>query len=202
MIMNCCNHTHPYDDFDVQGRWQPSQLRCLIIGENPGGLESAYFYDPPENYQKDPVIVRKGLLSTLSELKLLYTPTLEGFRQAGFLFDHAIRCPMTREDIRRERQAAQRYKAARVQKPDHLRRAIAHASIVWVMGHLACNAVANLTNEFSKKQRRISAHPYPGYDEPESRFFVSEYLTWRNKKKWTNIGSAFAQFARLRWDWA
>lgn len=195
MIINCCNHAHPYDDFDVQGCWQPSQLRCLIIGENPGGLESAYFYDPPESYERDPVKVRRGLILNLFELRLLHAPTLEGFREAGFLFDHAIRCPLPKEIVKKERDAAKRHKAKRVQNPEHLREHLACAPIVWVMGHLACNAVANITDEFPKKRRGISSRPYPGGDKPNSRFFVSEYLTWRNKNEWERICSAFAQFA-------
>ncbi len=194
MIINCCKHIHPYDSFDVEGSWQPRELRCLIVGENPGGPESAYFYDSPKSYQNDQVKVRRGLLSNLFELKLLHAPTLEGFRQAGFLFDHAIRCPMTREDVKRERQAAQRYKAARVQKPEHLRQALDHAPIVWVMGHLACNAVANLTDAFPREKRKIASNPYPC--PINEKFFISEYLRWGNKEDWPRICSTFAQFAR------
>lgn len=199
--MNCCNHPHPYDHFDVQGRWRPSQLRCLIIGENPGSPESVYFYDPPESYERDPVKVRRGLISNLFELRLLHAPTLEGFREAGFLFDHAIRCPLPKETIDKERGTARRsLNAARVQEPEHLRQAVDRAHIVWVMGHLACNAVANLTDEFPRITRQITHSPYPGEDKPNSRFFVSAYLTRWNVQYWPNICAAFAKFARLRWD--
>ena len=201
MIMNCCNHTHPFDDFYVKQKWWPPELRCLIVGENPGRPTSTYFYDPPESYTKDQVKVRRGLLSNLFELKLLHAPTLEGFREAGFLFDHAIRCPLPKKTIDKERGAARRsLNAARVQKPEHLRQALDHAPIVWVTGHLACNAVANLTDEFPRITRQIAHSPYPGEDRPNSRFFVSAYITRWNVQDWPNICTAFAKFARLRWD--
>ncbi len=196
--MNCCNHTHPFDLFDVEQQWRPTRLRCLIVGENPGDKGSPYFYDPPWSYENDPVKVRYGLLTNIFQQKLLPSPTLEGFQEAGFLFDHAIRCLLPKEAIKKERPDAARNKAKRVENPEHLREALAHAPIVWVMGHWACNAVANAADEFPKQRRKISKPPFPGEAGPESRFFVSEYLTWRNPKKWPDICAAFAQFARSK----
>lgn len=193
MIMNCCNHTHPYDHFDVEGSWQPHELRCLIVGENPGGPESAYFYDPPRSYENDPVDVRDALLKNLSEQKLIASATLKGFKEAGFLFDHAIRCPIDRR----------KFRAELVRNHEHLRETIAHAPIVWVMGSWACKAVANVTDAFSKKNHPLTQSPYSW---EIGKFFISAYLTkrkyeWNNlEESWPRIFSAFAQFARLRWD--
>ena len=126
--------------------------------------------------------IRDALLQNLSEQELIASATLEGFKKAGFLFDHAIRCTMPPVYIRHERETAMRYKAKLVQNPEHLRETLDRARIVWVMGHLACNAVANLTDAFLQKPRKISKPPYPKPDPtPDSRFFVSEYLTWRRK---------------------
>jgi hypothetical protein len=66
------------------------------------------------------------------------------------------------------------------------------------MGHLANNAVANLTKEFPKEKRKISCDPFSGEAAPGSRFFVSQYLTWRNEEDSGRICAAFAQFARAR----
>jgi hypothetical protein len=70
--------------------------------------------------------------------------------------------------------------------------------VVWVMGHLANNGIANACSELSKNRRRISLPPYPGEAEPGSRFFISEYFTWRNENKTLAICEAFAAFAHAR----
>ncbi len=198
--MPCCNHTHPFDSYRVAQQWHPSKIRCLIIGENPGSENSQYFYAPPRSYEDDLVKIRRGLLRNLFKEDLLLKPTLEGFRDAGFLFDHAIRCPLPPEAVAKERSAARRVKAKSVQNPEHLRAILDHAPIVWVMGHLACNAVANLTDAFPRQKRKISRHPYPGEDRLGSRFFVSAYLTRWNPEQWPSICSAFVQFAKNRQD--
>ena len=189
---------HPWNRFEVERVWRPKRLCCLIVGENPGSVESTYFYDAPKNYAKDPVAVRRCLLRGLRSQKLLATATLEGFRDAGFLFDHAIRCPLPKEIVDEERNAAVRYASIRVQNPAHLLVSLSQAPIVWVMGHLASNAVANLCREFPKKRRRISQAPFPGEVAPSSRFFVPQYFTWRNEEDTAGICAAFMQFARTR----
>ena len=194
LLMNCCDGIHPFDRFEVERLWSPPQLRCLIVGENPGSYDSPYFYERPRSYENDPVKVRRGLLQNLFKQKLLPSATLKGFQEAGFLFDHAIRCPLSQKVIAKERVAAMKYASIRVQNPTHLLTALTQAPIVWVMGHLASNAVANLTAEFPKEQRRISSPPFPGEVGPKSRFFVSSYLTRWNEKDWPEIFVAFAQF--------
>lgn len=189
---------HQWERFEVARVWQPRWLRCLIVGENPADVGAPYFYEAPTNYTDDPVNVRRGLLQNLYSEKLLAAPTLEGFRDAGFLFDHAIRCLLPKEVVHKEHQAAMRYASTRVQHPTHLFAALSQAPIVWVMGHLANNAVANLTKELPKKERKISRAPFPGEAAPGSRLFASEYLHWRNEKDWAKICAAFAQFARAR----
>jgi len=63
------------------------------------------------------------------------------------------------------------------------------------MGHLASNAVANATPEFPKQRRKISMPPYPGEIAPDSRFFVSEYLSWRTEDEASAFAAAFKRFA-------
>lgn len=95
-MLPCCKaEKHGWERFDVERSWLPAMLRCLIVGENPGGLSAEYFYERPASYESDKVDVRKGLLRGLREQHLIGEPTLEGFRDAGFLFDHATRCRPT-----------------------------------------------------------------------------------------------------------
>lgn len=83
----CCSAVkHPWDEHEVERRWLPRALRCLIIGENPGDTTSEYFYQPPASYASDAVVVRRALLRGLHHHGLIPEPTLEGFRDAGFLF--------------------------------------------------------------------------------------------------------------------
>jgi hypothetical protein len=198
-MLPCCKaEKHGWDRFEVERDWLPPTLRCLIVGENPGDLTSEYFYERPASYQSDEVEVRKALLRGLREHRLIGEETLEGFRDAGFLFDHAIRCQLASGVVRSEREKAKRYASQRVENPDHLRPWLARAPVVWVMGHLASNAVANATADFPRQRRQISMPPYPGELAPGSRFFLSEYLTWRTQAKASAFGEAFARFGRER----
>lgn len=198
-MLPCCEAPkHGWDRFEVERDWIPPTLRCLIVGENPGDLTSEYFYERPASYESDEVEVRKGLLRGLREHRLIGEGTLEGFRDAGFLFDHAIRCQLASGVVRSEREKAKRYAAQRVENPTQLRLWLARAPVVWVMGHLATNAVANATADFPKQKRQISMLPYPGELAPGSRFFLSEYLTWRTQAKASAFAAAFARFARER----
>ena len=198
-MLACCGAaSHSWDQYQVEHLWLPRRLRCLIIGENPGSEASEYFYAVPKSYVKDAVVVRRCLLRGLHAQKLIREATLEGFRDAGFLFDHAIRCPLPSSVVEDERRAARRYASTRVMNPTHLCPWLSQATAVWVMGHLASNAVANATVEFPKKRRRISMHPYPGEISPRSKFFLSEYFTWRNEKKTPEICQVFTRFARER----
>ncbi len=167
----------------------------LIVGENPGDTSSAYFYREPDSYENDPVAVRRLLLRGLHHHGFIKESTLEGFRNAGFLFDHAVRCQLPAQTIAKERQKALSYQSIRVKDPAHLRPLLSKARLVWVMGHLASNAVANATEEFAKDRRKISTAPFPGPMEKHSRFFISEYLTWRKEGKAIQICGDFADFA-------
>ena len=90
--MSCCNKPHAWDIYDVAIRWRPDNLRCLVVGENPGDESSVDFYQRIDG--RDPVRVRTNLLHGLTTAALISSPTLDAFRAAGFLFDHAIRCHM------------------------------------------------------------------------------------------------------------
>lgn len=63
------------------------------------------------------------------------------------------------------------------------------------MGHLASNAVANVTSEFPKEPRKISDPPYPASIRPCSRYFLSEYFTRWNERETPGICKAFVRFA-------
>jgi hypothetical protein len=66
------------------------------------------------------------------------------------------------------------------------------------MGHFASNAVANVTAEFPRLRRKISKPPFPAEVVSSSRFFLSEYITWRNEKKGLDFCEAFKKFSRGR----
>lgn len=198
-MLECCGtQEHPWDWYKVETHWLPASIRCLIVGENPGSERSEYFYHPPKTYARDCVVVRKGLLQGLQAVGLIERATLESFRDAGFLFEHGIRCPLPSDVVRREHRLAKRYASARVGSALHLVPLLSRAETVWVMGHIASNAVANATPEFSKERRLISQAPYPGEIAPGSRFFISEYFTRWNRGAISGICAAFARFARVR----
>jgi hypothetical protein len=198
-LLACCGAAnHPWDREDVEHRWLPRALRCFIIGENPGDTTSEYFYHPPSDYNSDTVVVRRTLLRGLHLHGLIPEATLEGFHDAGFLFDHAIRCQLSPEVVGVERRRAMRYASRRVENPAHLQRWLTEAAVVWVMGHLASNAVANATSDFPRVKRLISRPPYPGPIGRGSRFFVSEYLTWRTEAQASRFCEAFRRFASAK----
>lgn len=199
-MLTCCGLvSHPWEQFEVERKWRPHQLRCLIVGENPSYEGQPYFYEEPISYNNDPVAVRCGLLQNLYKQEILESATLTGFREAGFLFDHAIRCHLSKDEVKKERVSAQRFKSQRVQTPTHLLPTVMEAPIVWVMGHLARNAIANLIRDFPREKRPISRPPFPGEIVPGSRYFLSEYLNPRwNKNRWPQIFAAFLEFAKTR----
>lgn len=198
MLACCGEDKHGWDRLEVERRWLPQTLRCLVVGENPGDSTSEYFYERPASYAQDGVAVRRALLGELHRQCLIVEATLECFQEAGFLFDHAIRCSLSPKVVGSERQKATRYKSRRVENADHLRPWLAQSRVVWVMDHLASNAVANVTAEFPKQRRRISMPPYPGEIATDSRFFVSEYLSWRTESKASAFAEAFKRFAKKR----
>jgi hypothetical protein len=85
------------DRYEVRRLWVPRPLRCLVVGEGPGFRNtSPYFYQQHPHLgepKKDPVEVRGYLLDALHAQGLVRAPTLEAFRDGGFLFDHALRAP-------------------------------------------------------------------------------------------------------------
>jgi hypothetical protein len=194
----CCGaERHEWDRLEVERHWVPTSLRCLIVGENPGDTTSEHFYQRPACGAADGVAVRRGLLRGLYERGLVAAATLDGFREAGFLFDHAIRCQLPAKVVASEREKAKRY-ACRIASGAHLRQCLGRAQVVWVMGHLASNAVANATAEFPREMRKISQPPYPGEITPSSKFFVSEYVSWRTEGKASVLAAAFKRFAEQR----
>ena len=101
----CCGaEKHGWDRLEVERYWLPPILRWFIVGENPGDTTSEYFYERPASYAQDKVAVRSALLRGLHQQGLIAEATLEGFQEAGFLFDHAIRCQLSPMIVSSERQ--------------------------------------------------------------------------------------------------
>jgi hypothetical protein len=188
--MKCCKGNHPWDEHEVPVRWAPPVLHCLIVGENPGDVGSRYFYSDP--FDPDRVIVRKNLLAGLHSAGILATPTLDAFRSAGFIFDHAIRCRLPSEVINRERQLAMRYASPRAAAAEHLRPLIDRAETVWAMGYIARNAVANLFPEIARIRNRIGGSPYPCHLPEAPKIFVSRYFTRISEEVASSICEVFA----------
>jgi hypothetical protein len=172
--MNCCGKPHAWDLHDVAIRWMPDTLRCLIVGENPGEEESMYFYKPPDG--RDPVRVRSNLLLGLTVAALIGAPTLEEFRAAGFLFDHAIRCHMPFQQIETYRRSADRPMPDLPGNAEHLQPFLADAETVWVMGRIARKAVGSVAADFPIDRDQISKSPYPCRLK-DTKYFVSRYLS-------------------------
>src|SRR5689334_22520080 len=131
-MLPCCGaERHEWDRLEVERKWLPPVLCCLLIGENPGDTGSEYFYQRPRSYDADEVAVRRALLYGLHQHGLIAEPTLQGFRDAGFLFDHAIRCHLPANIVAKERERAKRYGSTLVGGADHLRRRLSEANVVW-----------------------------------------------------------------------
>jgi len=173
--MNCCGkpscvgHVRGCDTVD------PDRLRCLVVGENPGDERSMYFYQPADG--RDPVRVRSNLLHglTVAALALISAPTLEAFRAAGFLFDHAIRCHMPFEQVEIYRRSADRPMPPLPGNAEHLRPFLAEATVS-VMGRIARKAVGSVAEDFPIERDPISKPPYPCRLR-STKYFVSRYLS-------------------------
>jgi len=149
----------------------PRKLRCLIVGESPGENADKYFYN-----QRRTVAIRTIMLRGLHRHGLITEPTLVAFREAGFVFDHAIRCLLPPEIIQHEASLAETYSSTRAGAAAHLDSFLAAESAVWVMGRIARNAVATPRSEFPHDTSEISKPPNPRWLPEASRFFVSRYL--------------------------
>jgi hypothetical protein len=195
-IMNpCCGEEHLFDLRAVADRWWPADLKCLIIGESPGGPGAQYFYDNVPVHG-DPVGVRRRLLNGLRYVRLISSPTLEAFRDCGFLFDHAIRCQSPLSKVRLEWKRAQRFESERVADATHLCGLIRRAPTIWIMGYLARNAVARFDSSFPQSRERLSP---PGPIPRAPRYFLSRYLTHIREDEIRAIVTAFKQFLDL-WE--
>lgn len=170
-IPTCCEREHPWDTFSVARKWIPSKLCCLIVGESPGKDEEKYFYNEHRR-----VAVRTIMLGGLHRHGIIVEPTLVAFREAGFLFDHAIRCLLDPDIIKHEATLAQRYSSPRASAAAHLDVFLGAGSPVWVMGRIARNGVADPRSEFQRDYSEISKPPNPRWLPEAPRFFVSRYL--------------------------
>jgi len=63
-----------------------------MIGESPGENLARYFY----NASRKRVAIRTLMLRELRRHDLLDELTLAAFQKAGFLFDHAVRCLLSK----------------------------------------------------------------------------------------------------------
>lgn len=185
------NAADPFDSRAVRTRWWPPRNLCLIIGESPGVPGSPYFYDPIPEHTADPVGVRRLLLPALLEAGLIAAATLEAFRDAGFVFDHAIRRQLPGAVIRRERERALRYRSAWVSQATHIAQMIEEFPVIWVMGRIARNAVG--IHRPALAVRRALDPPYVIDSEP--RFFFSSYFRPRFDRV-EAVNRIVAQFRR------
>jgi len=170
MSQKCCGLIHSFDRCAVAEVWVPAAIRCFIIGENPGIPGAPYFYDPIP-LKRDSVGVRRLLLPALAAENLISEPTLLGFREGGFLFDHAIRCQLPKATMDRERARARTFRPSLADQASHLRRLVGRSCKVWLMGGVARAAIRSQYPELGVEARNLE-QPYA----VESKFFVSHYL--------------------------
>jgi hypothetical protein len=190
--MKCCGKPiHAWEKFRVEKEWAPTDLRCFIVGENPGSADSAYFYD-----ENRAVPVRTILLRELHQRGDISAPSLPAFRGAGFLFDHGIRCYLPNGEVKAEARLARRYASARCAAAEHLKPWIQRAPAIWVMGYIARNAVTSVCSELPKDARKISRDPYPRQIPEAPRFFVSRYVTRAPRKEVMMIFREFSSFLK------
>lgn len=185
-LKSCCSSQHPFETFNVRENWWPAAPVCLIIGESPGGSDAHYFYD--EHHW---VRIRRNLFMGLYHFKLIPEPTLAGFRDSGFLFDHSIRCQLSSSEIKQEWAQAKKYKSPRAAAAHHLLPLLDTFPMVWVMGYLARNAVAVLDTHFPRTNRGLSV---PYVPDITTRYFVSRYLLNIGDREVLSIVETFKQF--------
>lgn len=171
-LAECCSTVHLFDAQQVLSRWWPTLLRCLIIGESPGEPGASYFYDPIPQFGRDPVAVRRNLLPALASLRVMTAPTLPAFRDAGLAFDHAIRCQIPLEEVRRVHRLALAFRSPRAANAKHIAQLLAIVPKVSVTGHIARNALADACSDVPKIGSCVS----PSY-EIGNKFLISRYLT-------------------------
>lgn len=193
-MISCSHNNHPFDSRHVQENWWPRELKCLIIGENPGSSTSAYFYDPIPKSKRDSIRVRSQLLKMLSQIGIISSPDLGAFKSAGLVFDHGIRCPLdSKPEIARQRRLAATFRSPLAHEAVYLQPFIEQAHKVWIMGHVARDAVVFAMNELEPEIRdRLNGSLTPPF--VYSKFFVSRYLTRCPRKDWNMIFEQFRKF--------
>ena len=168
----CCEGPHSFDSRRVRDSCWPEELQCLLIGESPGPPGADYFYDSVPDNARDPIVVRRHLLPGLVATGLLNSPTIEALCAAGFGFDHAIRCQLPTATIKHEYKLARRYASPRAHAATHLAELVGAARKVWILGHIARDAVTHVCG-LQDRRPRIT----PPYILPEDpRIFVSQYF--------------------------
>ena len=181
--MNCSHKNHPFDSRHVRENWLPQQLNCLIIGENPGSTSSPYFYDPIPNNRGDPVRVRSQLLKMLSQIGIVSSPDLIAFKSAGLVFDHGIRCPLdSKAEITRQRHLAAGFHSPLAHEAAYLRPLIERAHKVWVMGHIARDAVVFLLKDKEPGMRDKLSRNLVGVSSGEALIALSIHESERRTR--------------------
>ncbi|MBI4635822.1 MAG: hypothetical protein HY727_05680 [Candidatus Rokubacteria bacterium] len=186
----CCGRVHPFDERHVERDWWPSTLRLLIVGETPSP-NSAYFYDPIPEHGPDSVGVRRNLLGGLAQRSLIAAPSLAAFKEAGLLFDHAVRCRLSKAETKRERRRARHLASERAHRGYHLSRALREAGKVWIMGWLALDAVARARGLGALPSVSVGVNPPRAITE---KFFVSRYLLHASRAEMADILDRFRAF--------
>jgi len=179
-----CRLPHPFDYYCVSEKWWPDPIRCLIIGETPGSSHSCYFYD-----SEKPVRVRDNILFGLHGHDLIASPTLSAFKEAGFLFDHAIRCRVrpSKQDWR----SAKKYQYVKAEHTQHLDKLLRRVRKVWIMGYVARNAVSCLDSSFPQIQKGLST---PYVQEGSSKYFISRYLLYVGDSEVLKIAGSLKKY--------
>ena len=160
-----------FERTNVEGRWTPRRLRCLVVGESPGAPGSSCFYDPIP-FSGDPVKVRSLLLQGLRHENIIDVSSLEAFKEAGFLFDHAIREQLDMAQVQVERDRAKKFTSKFAESATHLPPLIEKAESVWAMGDIARNAMLCFFPSIPREHRPLT----PPYRLSE-KIFTSRYFT-------------------------
>jgi hypothetical protein len=193
----CCGTSHQFDTGNVAEEWWPERLKCLIVGESPGSPGSSYFYDSlPEDadLDRDPVEVRRYLLAGLSDAGLIAGRTLSAFRDAGLAFDHGIRCQLPSRIIEAEWRRALRFRSNRAHRAVHLKQGVRQAPRVWIMGHIARDAVRWVNELANVIEERPLDPPYVIETDRTPKLFVSRYLNHYAARQVHTIVAAFQKF--------
>ena len=109
------------------------------------------------------------------------------------MFDHAIRCRLSKPETKKEWRRARRFASDRAHQAHHLGRALGESGKVWIMGWLALDAVTHLT---ALPRQAVAAGVIPARPL-EGKFFVSRYLLHASQAEMDAILDGFRAFVAV-----